>query len=207
MKRRLKNFAVLGDELRESFMMAANSIASHKLRSALTLLGVLVGVFSIIVVMTAMRAMQNNIEKNLSQIGGETFVIDKWPGFSVKNDARYWRRADITYRQAQEVQKKASLAKYYGMESDFDVAEIISKYGKAAPNVGLEGETIGSFATQNWNIDDGRILEQTDVDGAHNVCVLGGKLAKDLFPFGSPVGQSVKIDSINYSVVGVDRKS
>ena len=57
---------ILLGELRESFVMAMSALSSHKLRSALTLLGVLVGVFSIIVVMTAMRVMQSDIEKEIS---------------------------------------------------------------------------------------------------------------------------------------------
>ena len=58
-------------ELRESFLMAMDALTTHKLRSGLTLLGVLVGVFSIILVMTAMRAMKNNIEKELGSLGSE----------------------------------------------------------------------------------------------------------------------------------------
>ena len=59
--------------------MAMGAVAAHKLRSALTLLGVLVGVFSIILVMTAMRAMQKNIEEDLNQLGGQTFIVQTWP--------------------------------------------------------------------------------------------------------------------------------
>src|SRR5271168_221340 len=94
-----KNKISFFSEARESFTMAISAIAAHKLRSALTLLGVLVGVFSIIVVMTTMRAMQKFIESNLSQLGGETFVVDKWPGFSVQDNAKYRRRKDITMKQ------------------------------------------------------------------------------------------------------------
>jgi putative ABC transport system permease protein len=65
-------------EIKESFLMAMSALAAHKLRSALTLLGVLVGVFSIIVVMTAMRVMQRNIETELSQLGANTFEVQKW---------------------------------------------------------------------------------------------------------------------------------
>ena len=70
--------SILG-EVRESFSMAMGAITAHKLRSALTLLGVLVGVFSIIVVMTAMRVMQSSIEDQLSSLGGQTFMVRKWP--------------------------------------------------------------------------------------------------------------------------------
>ena len=64
--------------------MAMGAVAAHKLRSALTLLGVLVGVFSIIVVMTAMRAMKKKIESDLNQLGGQTFVVQTWPAFISK---------------------------------------------------------------------------------------------------------------------------
>ena len=66
-------------ELKESFLMALGALMAHKLRSALTLLGVLVGVFSIIAVMTAMRVLQRNIETELSELGSHTFAIQKGP--------------------------------------------------------------------------------------------------------------------------------
>ena len=66
---KMKRGALLFAELRESVAMAMHAIAAHKLRSALTLLGVLIGVFSIIVVMTALRVMQSDIENELSQLG------------------------------------------------------------------------------------------------------------------------------------------
>ena len=72
-----KSARVFRAELKDSFLMAMNALVVHKLRSALTLLGVLVGVFSIIVVMTAMRVLQHNIESELSQLGANTFQIQK----------------------------------------------------------------------------------------------------------------------------------
>ena len=67
-------------ELKESFLMAFSSIAAHKLRSSLTLLGILIGVFSIVAVMTIIRLMERNVESNLSQLGPNTFSITKFPG-------------------------------------------------------------------------------------------------------------------------------
>src|ERR1035437_9974280 len=71
--------ALLLGEMRESLFMAMNALTSHKLRSALTLLGVLIGVFSIIVVMTAMRVLQSYMETELSMLGANTFWVSKWP--------------------------------------------------------------------------------------------------------------------------------
>src|SRR5215467_5616655 len=108
-----KRTTILLGELRESFSMAMSALAAHKLRSALTLLGVLVGVFSIIVVMTAMRVMQHDIEGHLSGLGSQTFTVRKWPGIyfgGPEGFEKYWRRKNITLAQGEQVQEKATLA-------------------------------------------------------------------------------------------------
>jgi putative ABC transport system permease protein len=201
-----KNRISLFSEVRESFTMAIGAIAAHKLRSALTLLGVLVGVFSIIVVMTGMRVLQSNIERELSSLGNETFMIRKWPNayFGFSGDLeKYWRRKNITMAQVKRLQDKTTLPLNIGMEEVFWSGEIKTRYKTSAPTVQLFGETPGSFPAHNWNLSDGRLLLDADVDSARNTCVLGSGLATDIFPNSSPVGEPVKIDGINYTVVGV----
>ena len=186
--------------------MAMGALAAHKLRTALTLLGVLVGVFSIIVVMTAMRVMQNNIEKEMSQLGSQTFMVQKWPAVyfgGPEGFEKYWRRKDLTLAQGIDVERKATLARAVGIETTFWNGQIETRYKKTAPNVALFGETPASFRARNWVLGDGRLLLEMDVDGGRNVCVLGASLAKTVFPRGSAVGERLKIDGINYSVVGV----
>jgi putative ABC transport system permease protein len=193
-------------EARESFTMAIGAIAAHKLRSALTLLGVLVGVFSIIVVMTAMRVMQSNIERELSSLGSETFMIKKWPNsyFGFSGDLeKYWRRKDITMASAKRLEDKTTLPLNIGVETTFWSGEIKTRYKHSAPTVKLYGETPGSFPAHNWNLGEGRLVLDSDVDGARNVCVLGSGLATNIFPNSSAVGEEVKIDGIAYTVVGV----
>src|SRR6266705_1841983 len=102
--------------------MAMAAIASHKLRSALTLLGVLVGVFSIIVVMNAMRVMQNDIEKEISSLGSQTFMVRKWPGIyfgGPEGFEKYWRRKNITFAPGPQLEAKATLAQSVGVETMF----------------------------------------------------------------------------------------
>ena len=197
--------SILG-EVRESFSMAMGAITAHKLRSALTLLGVLVGVFSIIVVMTAMRVMQSSIEDQLSSLGSQTFMVRKWPnnyfGGSSGDYEKYWRRKNITMAQVKVLEEKAALPANIGMESMFWSGEIKTRYKTSAPVVRLYGETPGSFAAHNWNLADGRLFFDADVDNARNVCVLGYGLATNIFPNSSPVGDTVKIDGINYNVIG-----
>jgi putative ABC transport system permease protein len=193
-------------EMRESFAMAMNALAAHKLRSALTLVGVLIGVFSIIVVMTAMRVLERSIEDNLSELGSHTFAIQKWPKaqFGNREDwEKYRRRQNITLAQGEEVAEKATLASCVGMEEDFWVGEVETEFKKTPPTVTLYGETPGSFPAHNWVAAEGRLLTEPDVENARDVCVLGSALAKSVFPFGSAVGNRLKIAGINYSVIGV----
>jgi len=194
-------------EVRESFLMAMGALTAHKLRSALTLLGVLIGVFSIIVVMTAIRAMQSNVEHQLSSLGSQTFMISKWPGTyfgtSSGDYEKYWRRKDITMEQGKRLQDKTSLPANIGMEARFWSGEITTRYKSSAPNVRLYGETPGSLVAHNWNLAEGRPLLDADVDSARDVCVLAAGLAANIFPNSSPVGDQIKIDGIDYNVVGV----
>jgi putative ABC transport system permease protein len=200
-----KPTALLGEAM-ENFAMATSALATHKLRSALTLLGVLIGVFSIIVVMTAMRVLERNIETNLSQLGSQTFAIQKWPQVQFGNRSdweKYWRRKDITLDQAQTVEEKATLAAAVGVEGSFWGGQIETRYAKTAPTVQMFGETPGSFLAHNWTVEEGRVLVDNDVDNDRDVCVLGNALARTVFPFGSAVGEELKINGINYAVVGV----
>ncbi len=202
-KRRIPFFT----EARESFLMAMSALTAHKLRSALTLLGVLIGVFSIIVVMTAIRAMESNVAHELSSLGSETFMIRKWPGtyfgLSSGDYEKYWRRKNVTMAQGKKLQEKTTLPANIGMEATFWSGGITTRYKTSAPDVDLYGDTPGSFPAHNWTPAEGRILVDEDVDGTRNVCVLGAGLAANIFPNSSPVGDQVKIDGINYTVVGV----
>lgn len=201
-----KRTAILLAEFRESFSMAMGALTSHKLRSGLTLLGVLVGVFSIIVVMTAMRVMQSDIEKQMSQLGSYTFMVQKWPAIQFSGPEgmeKFWRRKNITLQQGLQLESRATLPLHVGIETTFWGGQVETKYKKTAPNVQLFGATPGCFPARNWVLQEGRLLMEVDVDSARDVCVLGNSLAKTVFPRESAVGQRLKINGINYTVMGV----
>ncbi|HEX4265172.1 MAG TPA: ABC transporter permease [Verrucomicrobiae bacterium] len=182
------------------------ALAAHKLRSALTLLGVLIGVFSIIVVMTAMRVLQHNVEENLSQMGAQTFMVRKAPMIffdSPDGFEKFRRRKNITMAQVKRLDDKTTLPASIGMETSFWAGEMQTRYGKSAPDVPVFGETPGSFPAHNWIVQDGRALLEMDVDGIRDVCVLGNKLAETLFPHSPALGEWLKIDGINYLIIGV----
>jgi putative ABC transport system permease protein len=202
----MRSLTILLAELRESFRMALSAVAAHKLRSALTLLGVLVGVFSIIAVMTAMRVMQSVVESELSRLGDETFMVRKYPVLLFTRPEgleKIRRRKNITLQEGRRLQEGVTLARSVGLETYFWAGQIETRYKRTSPDVRLLGETPGSFPARNWIVADGRGISEADVAGARYVCVLGNALARTIFPVGSPVGERVKIDGLNYTVVGV----
>src|SRR5262249_23274292 len=148
----------------------------------------------------------SDIEREITQLGSSTFMVRKWPGIYFGGPdgfEKYWRRKDIPYAQGLKVQDKATLAVSVGIEARFWGGQVETRYKKTAPNVQLFGETPGSFPARNWAVQEGRLLVTQDVDNARDVCVLGSSLATNVFPFGSAVGQFLKINGINYTVVGV----
>ena len=200
-----KRTTLLLGELRESLAMALHAIAAHKLRSALTLLGVLIGVFSIIVVMTALRVMQNNIESSLSELGINSFMIRKHPmmSFGGVDWEKVARRKDITLAMGRKLAEQASQPQSIGIETMFWGGQVETRLGQSAPTVQVFGETPGSFPSRNWVIADGRAITEADVDSSRDVVVLGAALAETVFPLGSPLGEKVKLNGLNYTVVGV----
>ncbi len=203
MKYRTNIFA----ELRESFSMAIGAITAHKLRSALTLLGVMIGVFSIIVVMTGMRVMQSNIERQLSSLGSETFMVRKFPGayfgMSGGDYEKFWRRKNVTMTDIKKLSERAHSPLNIGMEMNFRANDFSTRFKNSVPSVRLYGETAGSFPARNWTLAEGRLFTDSDVDGERKCCVLANGLATNIFPNCTPVGEEVKIDGIKYNVIGV----
>jgi putative ABC transport system permease protein len=190
--------------------MALSAVAAHTLRSGLTMLGVLVGVFSIILVMTAMRALQNNITQELGQLGSKTFVIRRMPAGQFGGPEmmiKLWRRKELSYLQAQTFRRRATFPADIGLQVNLSQVQLTSRFASTPPNVSLNGGTPGVFPANNWNFLEGRPLLDADVDSARDVCTLSKDVAAALFPRGSAIGQRVKLDALSYTVVGVFQRA
>jgi putative ABC transport system permease protein len=193
--------------LKESLVMALSAIRSNKLRSTLTLLGIVVGVFSIISVMTAMGVLRNSIEEGITQLGANTFQIQKFfGGFNSGPGAarRFRNRKDITYEQSLAVRDKATLAEAVGIES-WEFGRIVRWRGeKTNPNVPLAGENVEGLVTNDWTVEVGRGFSNQDIDLARPVIILGKDVVSKLFPPNvSPLGETVRIDGALFEVIGV----
>jgi putative ABC transport system permease protein len=191
----------------EIVKMALNAIRMNKLRSALTLLGVVVGVFSIIGVMTAVQVLQNSIESGLSNLGSNTFQMQKFPAMFVGGHAaweKYRHRKDITLDQANFVVDHVSTAQYIATEASTWGQTIQTLTGlKTNPNVPVMGEVPEGIPTNGWTIREGRSFSDNDQRYSNNAIILGPDVAKKLFPNGGAIGNDVKIGNDRYTVIGI----
>ena len=141
--------------VRESLLMALGAIRSSKLRSVLTMLGIVVGIFSIISVMTALSVLRNSIEQGMTQLGANTFQVQKFSmdfNTTPEQRRRMRNRKNITYEQAIQVRDKASLAESVGIEGSENGNIVFWSGRKTNPNVNVYGETIEGQETNDWSV-------------------------------------------------------
>ncbi len=192
-------------EMIEMIRMALNAVRTHVLRSSLTILGIFIGVFSIIAVMTGIRVLQSNLESAMSGLGANTFQFQRSPAihFDDIDWEKILRRRRFFAANMKRIQEKSTLAQAVSATASFGVGEASSKFARTNPNITGVGVTPDGFITQNWTVLDGRGFSEADDTSGRRVCVLGADLAEKLFPLGSPVGQSVKFCGISYNVIGL----
>jgi putative ABC transport system permease protein len=194
---------------REIIAMALSSLGANKLRAALTMTGITIGVFSIISVMTAIGALQSSIENGISFLGSNIFQFAKYPaninaGGEIKK--KYQNRRDISYRQAlhyyelMEGNAREICLKCFGYELK---GQAVYNGVKTTPSLLIVG-TNRSFLTANaYTLGYGRNLNDEDVDLARNVIVVGKMIEKRLFPHESPIGKVIRMSGHTYTIIGV----
>lgn len=187
----------------ETIRIALSAIKANKLRSTLTLLGIVVGVFSIIGVMTAVEVLQNSIETGLSDLGAHTFQIQKMPRFANRKEwIKAMSRKDITYDQAKIVENRMTLAEFVGIEGGDGGHVLQSGVSKTNPDVQVYGETDQGFPTNNWTIKDGRLFSDNELEHNENVAIVGDAVVKKLFPNRNAVGNVIRVDGRRFKVIG-----
>jgi putative ABC transport system permease protein len=192
-------------QLGENVKQAFNSIRGNKLRSALTLLGIIVGVFSIIGVMTAIGALTNSVDASLSQLGAETFQIKKFPSMHTGPSGwlKYMKRKPISYEQIKLVRDEVSLP--LAVSAEHGIPAATASYGaeKSDPLYQILGSDDNFAINHNFDVAKGRMLTGDDVQNARDVCVLGDDIVQRLFKNGEqPIGKEVKLNNHSYTVIG-----
>ena len=190
----------------ETLQISLQSLRGNKLRTLLTVLGVVVGIFSIIVIMTIITMLQKSIESGLSDLAQNTFQIQKFPVFHSHGPGewrKYRNRKDITLAQFERLSSDLTGASEIGAEQSKRGIVVKNSGLVTNPNISLYGETVGGILTNNWKVTEGRSIRPTDVNNINYVCLLGHDVISKLFPNTDPVGQTVRVDQRPFLVVGI----
>ncbi len=190
----------------DTLSMSLNAILANKLRTTLTLVGIVAGVASIISVMTAISLVQTAMEKELSVLGAQTFQVQKWPAGGFTSDAqrrRAMRRPPLTLANADAIRKQVATVDLVGSEI-WDFGFTVEYRGRTTnPNVSIVGGTPEYPPNNTHYVGLGRNLSPMDVKTGARVAVIGYAIAQKLFPFVDPIGRLVHVDKRPYRVVGV----
>ena len=193
--------------LKESFWMAIDSIRKNKLRSGLTLLGISIGVFSVIGVMTAIRTLESSVASGLNVFATNTFIIQKYPEIDFgRNRVKYRNRKNINIKQYKKLKDRAKIPLLISAADGSWSRDIKYRDKKIKKGAEIFGGDDGTIRFYNTSLADGRNFVFDDIHLSKNVCVLGMDIVDQLFPFEDPIGKKMKINGLEYYVIGITEK-
>jgi putative ABC transport system permease protein len=195
-------------EIVEIFKVALTSLRANKLRSSLTILGIVVGIFSIIAISTIIAMLQTSIEEGVSSLGSNTFQVQKWPAVRMGGPgdwAKYRNRKNISLDNFDDLEMKLIQSKAVAATIGRGGRVIKYESEKTNPNVAIYGATPNAFITRDWNVANGRAINKQDYKSARKVVVLGTDLLKTLFKNKNidPIGEEISVNGHRLKIIGI----
>ncbi|MDO7850313.1 ABC transporter permease [Hymenobacter convexus] len=192
----------------ESFRFALDALKANLLRTILSLLGVTVGIFSIIAVFTVVDSLESNIRSSLDFVGDKIIYVQKWP-FIFSPDSPWWKyfnRPNPTPREFQQLRRQLG-------PNNKGVAMFAANSGntlKAGSNsvadCVLQGVTYDFRIVSNVPLKEGRYFTTQEMDAGRPVAIIGATIAENLFPSGSALGREFKARGRTFTIIGVMEK-
>jgi putative ABC transport system permease protein len=192
---------------RESFLFAYDALRQNKLRTMLSLLGVTIGIFTIIAVFSAVDTLRNNLQKSVDKLGNNSIYIEKWPWIG-GSDFPWWKylqRPVSKLKDFNELQRRSQTAAAISYEISIDNRTI--KY-KSNTVDGAQIDAASKDHDKTWNFDfaSGRYFTDMESKTGAPVVNIGYDIAENLFPGGDAVGKDIKVMGRYVTVVGVFAK-
>jgi putative ABC transport system permease protein len=188
-------------EAKESFFIALRAIRANKIRSILTMLGIIIGITAVVLMTTAIKGIDNSFQSGISALGSDVLYIDKWAWFT--ND-EWWKMRNRRNLKIEDYEKFRDLARMPVAVAPVVNSRQTVKFGeKRVENVFLNGSTSEYLKTTNFTFDQGRFYSEIESRSSRNAVVLGSEVSKNLFPRGDAMDKTIKIGGVNYKVVGI----
>ncbi len=192
--------------LRESYLFAVHELMVNKTRTTLTLLGITIGIFSIISVLTVFDSLERSMRKGIDSLGSNVLFIQKWP-WSMGGDYPWWKyyqRPEPTMKDLREIQKRSVAAE--GAALFIEVRRNVNYLSNRVEGVDVLAITHDFGKIMPMDISNGRYFTQIESNSGKNVILLGSEIAENLFNTLDPVGRKVKVFNQKLEVIGVLKK-
>ena len=195
-------------QLSESLDLALGAIRSNKMRSFLTLLGIIIGVMTIIAMQSLITGLRKSMTEQLNILGTNVFNIQKYPAVGMGHGwwEKYRNRKDLTYDQAMAVRERVKAAAAVSADVDTWGQEIRYKDKKTLNNVSVMGTTPEFIENAGYEIASGRFLTQQDLEYNRRVAIIGVDVLDKLFGSENPLGLNIKIKGERFEIIGVFAK-
>ena len=205
---RIKSFPLLRlTAIWESFRVAMSSLRANKLRTSLTLIGIVVGVSAVIAVVTIIDGLNMTVAQTFSSQGSTVFTISKNPQIITSREdfIKFNRRKDVTQEDADAITRLCTSCWRTGIAAN--AIETVKYGNQKAENVRIRGvRPITMFEIDGVDIDVGRIWTESEGESGREICVIGTDMLKNLFqdaPADQAVGKEIRIDGRPYLILGV----
>ena len=193
--------------LKDVFQMSLDSIKSHKLRSFLTLLGIMIGVMTVIAMVSVVQGLNKTFLSELESVGPDVIIISKYePGINIGNMSEEERqREDLTFDDVEAIKSQCSLVKAVAVDLTVSLFESnpIKYQNKESSDTIIIGmnENFPKVLTV-YLPSRGRFISEIDMNHRTKVCVLGADLRETLFPHTDPIGKELRIGAKRFTVIG-----
>ena len=196
---------------RETVKIALDTLRANKMRSGLTILGIVIGVMTVITISSVINGLNTSVSNMVAQFGTNVLWMFRFPVIGVRPTAEMLARKQLTYDDMLAIGQLphvvAASASLQYTNYQFNEGSVVAKFGqRKADNVSLEGDTPSNAVVYDTPLSAGRFFTQTDMNRAADVTVLGHDLAQELFGSIDPIGQEVVIAGRTFTVIGVFEK-
>jgi putative ABC transport system permease protein len=193
-------------ELKEALKLAIQSLWANKLRTILTLLGVVIGVTSVIAVVTLVNGANTFVIQKFSSYGADVFTVSQVPQLitNAEDYVKYHKRKVILYDDLKYVQ--ANCKRCIGIGGQQATVGKLVHGTQAITDATIRGYTWQMPSLQNLDIAQGRGFTETDEEHASHVAIIGTDVAENLFPGADPIGQELRAGGTPYTVIGIVEK-
>src|SRR5919202_2076012 len=203
---------LLRSDIYENFSMAIQTLRSNKLRSVLTVVGVVIGVVVVMSIASIISGVDVAVKKEVESFCTRSIFIYKFDiGPRTSQLTREERmRKDLTFDDMQAIAQRPSVelsVPFLNITNNFFGQKLlVGRNGKTSASVRLQGTLPEYERAGVWTMQEGRFFTKFENDTNRQVCVIGSSVADDFFPYGSPVGETIQIGGDDFTVVGTLQK-